>query len=84
MTRFQVEFTPMIEVQKLAGEFYDLRQTTETVVEIIAMFLERALLVPQYVEDKEMKKARNHDMLRSNIRQFVSISNCRTLDDMVP
>ena len=47
----------MIEVQQLARKFQDLRQTTETVAEITAKFRERALLVPQYVVDEEMKKA---------------------------
>lgn len=47
------------------------------------MFCEMALLVLQYVTDEEMKKARYHDMLRSDIREFVSISSCRTLEDMV-
>lgn len=42
--------------------------------EITAKFRERALLVPQYVADEEMKKARYHEMLRDDIRQFVSRS----------
>ena len=58
----------MIEVQQLAREFQDLQQTTETVMEITAKFRERALLVLQYVADEEMKKARYHEMLRSDIR----------------
>ena len=41
---------------------------TKTVAEITAMFSERALLVPQYVEDDEMKKAWYHEMLRSDIQ----------------
>ena len=53
------------------------------VSEITAMFYEMELLDPQYMADKQMKKARYHDMLRSNIRRFVSRSNCKTLDDMV-
>ena len=40
-------------------------------------------MVLQYVLDEEMKKARYHDILRSDIKQFVSISSCRTLKDMV-
>ena len=51
--------------------------------EITAKFRERALLVPQYATDEEMKKARYHEMLRSDIRQFVSRSSCKTLDDMI-
>ena len=55
--RFRAEFSPIIEVQQLEQEFQDLTQTTETVAEITAKFKERALLVPQYVADEEMKKA---------------------------
>ena len=47
------------------------------------MFHEKALLVPQYVVDEEMKKARYHEILRSDIRQFVIQSSCKTLDDMI-
>ena len=82
-TRFRAEFAPVIEVQQLAREFQDLTQTTETVAEITAKFRERALLVPQYAADEEMKKARYHEMLRSDIRMFVSRSSCKTLDDMI-
>ena len=64
-------------------EFQDLRQTTETVAEIIAMFRERALLVPRYVMYEEIKKETYHEMLRSDIWQFMSRSICKTLDDMI-
>ena len=30
-----------------------------------------------------MKKVRNHDMLRDDSREFVSISGCKTLNDMI-
>ena len=30
-----------------------------------------------------MKKARYHEMLRSNIRQFVRRSSCKMLEDMI-
>ena len=43
-------------------------------VEIIAKFRERALLVLQYAAGEEMKKVRYHDMLRDEIREFVSLS----------
>ena len=51
--------------------------------EITTKFWERALLVPQYVADEEMKKLRYHDMLWDDIRKFVSISGCKTLNDMI-
>lgn len=57
LAKFRVEFAPVIVVQQLAREFQDLQKTTRTVAEITTMFTERALLVPQYVADEEMKKA---------------------------
>ena len=53
------------------------------VAEITSMFKERVLLVPQYVADEEIKKVRYDEMLRSDIRQFVSRSSCKTLEDMI-
>lgn len=52
VTMFRDEFEPVIEVQQHVREFHDLRQTTETMVEITAMFHERALLVLLYVADE--------------------------------
>ena len=67
----------------MAREFQDLTQTTETVAKTPAKFRERALLVPQYVADEDMKKARYHEMLRDDIREFVSRASCKTLEDMI-
>lgn len=39
----------------------------KAVVDITAMFRERTLLVPHYMEDKEMKKALYHDMVQDDI-----------------
>ena len=81
--RFRAEFSPAIEVQQLVREFLDLRQTTETVAEIIVKLQERALLVPQYAADEGMKKMGCHDMLQDDIREFVSILGCETLNDII-
>ena len=81
--RFRDEFAPVIEVQKLAREFPNLHQTTEFVTEITAMFRERALLVLQYIVNEEMKMSRYHDMMKDKIREFFSMSTCRTLEDVI-
>ena len=77
VTRFRVEFTLAVEVQEFAKEFLDMRQTTETVAKITAMFGERELLVPKYTNDEEMRKTRYQDMLRSKIMEFVSFFHAR-------
>lgn len=74
---------PTIQVQELAKKFQDLRQTTEIVAEITTIFRERALLISQYTTKEEIKNTRYHDMLRDEIREFVSMSSCRTLEDMI-
>ena len=60
-----------------------MRQANETVAEITTKFRERALLVPQYADEEEMRKTRYHDMLRSNMREFNSFYVCPTMDDMI-
>lgn len=70
-------------MQQLAREFQDLRRTTETMAKIIVMFRERDSLAPQYVADEEKKKMRYHDIFRDDIREFVRIMGCRTLEDMI-
>lgn len=47
------------------------------------MFHDRALLVPQYVVNEEIKKERYHDMIKDEIQEFVNMSSCKTLDDMI-
>ena len=83
VTQYGAEFAPAIEVQQLARKFQDLHQTTETVAEIPTKFQEKALLVPQYATDEQMKKVWYHDMLRNDIREFMSVSGCKTLNDMI-
>ena len=67
----------------MARELQDLHQTTETVADITTIFWERELLLPQYAAEEEIKKVRYHEILRSDIRQFVSRSRCRTLEDII-
>ena len=43
---FDRVFALAIEVHRLVREFQDLQQTIETVVEIIAKFKKRVLLIP--------------------------------------
>lgn len=47
-----------MEIEQLAREFLDMKQTTETVAEINANFRESDLLVTRYAVDEEMKKTR--------------------------
>ena len=52
-------------------------------VEITAKFWEMGLLVMHYAKDEDIKKVRYHDMQRDDIMEFMSISRCKTLNDMI-
>ena len=75
----------------LGGDAVDTMTWEDSVTRFWAEFapmievqqLARTLLVLQYVADEDMKKARYHEMLRSDIIQFVSRSSCKILDDMI-
>lgn len=69
--------------EQLVKEYVDMHQTNETMAEITTKFRERALVVPQYDADEEMWQTRYHDLLISDIREFVNFSACSTLDDMI-
>lgn len=58
-------------------------QMTKTIAYINTKFRERAMLVPQYVANEEMNKARYHDMLWDDIREFASMYSCMNLEDMI-
>lgn len=60
-----------------------MRQKTKTMEDITAKFRERDLLIPQYAANEAMRKTRYHDMLRPNIQEFISFSNCSKLDNMI-
>ena len=51
--------------------------------EITTKFREKDLMVPSYVVDEEMKKIQYHDMLRADIKEFVSFTSCQTLEYMI-
>ena len=47
------------------------------------MFCERVVMVPQYMAYEDMKKAKYYDMMKDETQEFVSLSNYRTLEDMI-
>ena len=81
--RFEVEFSPSIEVQRILREFQELHQTTNTVVKITAKFQEQVLLILQYPADEDMSRTRYHSNLRDDISEFLSFSGWKTLNEMV-
>ncbi|KAJ9542165.1 LOW QUALITY PROTEIN: hypothetical protein OSB04_028671 [Centaurea solstitialis] len=82
-TMFDEEFAPSIEKERIAAEFLNLSQTTETVNEITAKFLEKLLFVPGYANDESLKMARYLGVLKTEIKGAVTTKRCKTFSDMV-
>ncbi|KAJ9543706.1 LOW QUALITY PROTEIN: hypothetical protein OSB04_023413 [Centaurea solstitialis] len=79
---FDEEFAPRIEKERIAAEFLKLTQTTESVNEITAQFLEKLLFVPGYANDESLKMARYLGVLRPEIKGAVATGRCKTFSDM--
>ncbi|KAJ9544711.1 hypothetical protein OSB04_024418 [Centaurea solstitialis] len=71
-TRFQTEYVPRVEMQRLANEFMNLQQTTESVNEITKKFTELSIFCPRLAADDEWMMTRYIQMLRPEIREFVN------------
>ncbi|KAJ9536480.1 hypothetical protein OSB04_un000317 [Centaurea solstitialis] len=71
-TRFQTEYVPRVEIQRLANEFMNLQQTTESVNEITKKFTELSIFCPRLAADDEWMMTRYIQMLRPEIREFVN------------
>ncbi|KAJ9551995.1 hypothetical protein OSB04_016040 [Centaurea solstitialis] len=80
---FDEEFAPSIERERIAAEFLNLTQTTETVNEITAKFLKKLLFVPGYANDESLKMARYMGVLKTEIKGAVATKRCKTFSDMV-
>ncbi|KAJ9557267.1 LOW QUALITY PROTEIN: hypothetical protein OSB04_011881 [Centaurea solstitialis] len=74
---------PSIERERIAAEFLNLTQTTETVNEITTKFLEKLLFMPGYANDESLKMARYLGILKTKIKGAVSTKRCKTFSDMV-
>ncbi|KAJ9561986.1 hypothetical protein OSB04_007146 [Centaurea solstitialis] len=80
---FDEEFAPRIEKERIAAEFLKLTQTTESVNEITAQFLEKMLFVLGYANDESLKMARYVGILKTEIKGAVATGRCKTFSDMV-
>ena len=83
LVRFRARFVPQVEVDRITREFLALEQRTETVTEITKRFMEMVQFVPQYAASESLKKNRYHDMLRTDIREFVNNAQFTTLAGVI-
>ncbi|KAJ9542719.1 hypothetical protein OSB04_029225 [Centaurea solstitialis] len=77
------EFSPRVEKERITPEFLNLKQTTETVNELTAQFLEKSLFCPDYVRSEEAKMYRFRQALKMEIQEFVTTAKYQTFNEMV-
>ena len=74
---------PQIEIGRITRKFLNMVQTTESVNEIIDKFLNKSLFCPEYVANEKMKMYRYMNVLRPDIREFVTTTRCQDLNQMM-
>ena len=65
-------YVPLVEREKLAQEYLDLREGSETVTKITKMFTKSVMFYPEFVASEQAQMTRYLSMLKMEIRQFVS------------
>ena len=73
-----VMFRELRERETLAQEFLEMKQDSESVIEITRMFTEREMFCPEFASE-QAQTSRYLSMLNMDIRQFVSTQRCETL-----
>ena len=75
---FNTRYVSRVERERLAQEFLELKQDSESVTEITRMFTEKAMFCPEFASE-QAQMTRYLSMLKRDIRQFVSMQRCETL-----
>ena len=81
--RFEAQYVPRVEQQRIQNEFMSLKQTTETVLEMNNKFMDMLTMCPKYADDEDWQITRYTSMLRSEIREFVSTTDHATLTSLM-
>lgn len=76
---FETRYVPRVEQQRMMQEFMALQQTTESISDLNAKFMEMLSFCPAFAGDETWLVSRYIDTLRTEIREFVSIHEYATL-----
>ena len=76
---FRFRYLLLVEWERLAHEYIDLRQDTETVTEITKVFTERSMFFPEFSTSEKAQMTRYLTMLKTEIRQFLSTQRYSSL-----
>nr|GEU93831.1 hypothetical protein [Tanacetum cinerariifolium] len=81
--KFNAEFTPAKEIDRIREDFQTLTQNDETMNEMYKKFNDLIRYCPEYHGNEKLKVKRFQRMLRDDIREVISPFKCTTLDDLL-
>ncbi|XP_052620931.1 uncharacterized protein LOC128126834 [Lactuca sativa] len=77
--RFEAQYVPKVEQQQMQQEFMALQQTTESVSDLNAKFLEILSFCPSFAGNEAWLVSRYTAILHTEIQEFVSMQEFPTL-----
>ncbi|XP_071707942.1 uncharacterized protein [Rutidosis leptorrhynchoides] len=81
--RFMGQFAPPAEVSKLKQEFLNISQGSKTVMEFNSEFNDKSQFCPEYLTNPTLLKEHYREKLNPEINEFIDLSACKTLADMI-
>lgn len=78
----RTRYVPLVERERLAHKYLDLRHRIDSVTKITKMFIDRTLFCPEFAACKQAQMTRYLSMLKKDIRQFVSTQHYGTLVEL--
>lgn len=77
--RFEAQYVPKVEQQRMLQEFMALEQTTESITELNAKFLQMLSFCPTFAGNESWLVSRYAATLRTEIREFVNMQEFTSL-----
>nr|GEV91658.1 zinc finger, CCHC-type, retrotransposon Gag domain protein [Tanacetum cinerariifolium] len=81
---FLQKFFPYAKLKNIQRDFLNTHQATQQPVQYFSMtFLDRARFLPEYVNDQKLLMNHYVDMLKKEIREFVSAKDRKNMDELM-
>ncbi|PWA69508.1 reverse transcriptase domain-containing protein [Artemisia annua] len=79
---FFKNFAPESDLRNIRRDFLQTKQTTESVRDFTMTFLDRARFLTEYASDERLLMNHYVDMLRKDIRQFISAKDWKNIEEL--
>ncbi|PWA85681.1 zinc finger, CCHC-type, Retrotransposon gag domain protein [Artemisia annua] len=79
---FFKNFAPESDLRNIRRDFLQTKQTIASVCDFTMTFLDRARFLPEYASDERLLMNHYVDMLRKDIRQFISAKDWKNIEEL--